>query len=447
MTMQLLQERPSAGLVLETLSLPDTKLHLYPFLVRRVNAKEYSLVRLGCRTVTVVSTTQSGVLAARLLKRGYSVADACARVASAFHCGSVDLQPLLKALHEARMIRSIDGRPVEPDPLSLTRQWKQRMEWLWLRASAFAGRGFVRYLPVPLTHRAMSVLRPDWNRSKTREARGQAQRNLTSVFGGSLTEKRIRSLAHHCVEEQIRREVDLKLLNALPEVEVGRWLRRYCTFQGLEHLDDALAARKGVLLSSFHFSSAHLIVLLLWLRGYSFTGAGGLTRKDRNRPLPFDDPQLAAQLGGCGSVKWFTTMTLESALNICRTINSGGVGLVFPDGFTTRSKGAVDAYFGHNAALYKRAHRDVPFLGRVAEGNTGVPWIYKQSTAPLIPIKLVRDSFHRFQVVVGPELKLDRSASIEQVTAGLYARLEREVTLDPAAWAYWRILDQFTTAS
>jgi len=65
----------------------------------------------------------------------------------------------------------------------------------------------------------------------------------------------------------------------------------------------------------------------------------------------------------------------------------------------------------------------------------------------LIPIKLVRKSFHRFQVILGPELKLDRSASIEHVTAGLYARLEREVTLDPAAWAYWRILDQFSTAS
>jgi lauroyl/myristoyl acyltransferase len=382
-----------------------------------------------------------------LLKSGCSASEVCARVSSTFKCERVDLQPLLKALYEARMIRSVDGITVEFDRPSLARQWRQRLEWLWLRTTAAASKAFIRTLPVAITHRSLYLLRPKWSRRKTEDACTQAQRNLTSVFAGSLSDERIRRLACEAIEEQVRREVDMQLLSALPEVQVGKWLRRCCTFQGLQYLDNALAAGKGVLLSSFHFSSAHLIVLLLWLRGYSFTGAGGMTRSNRNRVLPFDNPQLALQLKGCGKVKWFTTMTLESALNICRTVNQGGIGLVFPDGFTTRAQGDVDAYFGHNAALYKRAHCDVPFLGRLAQANTGVPWIYKQSSAPLIPIKLVRDSFHRFQVVVGPELKLDRAASIEKITADLYASLEREVRLDTTAWAYWRILDQFTTAS
>ncbi len=37
--------------------------------------------------------------------------------------------------------------------------------------------------------------------------------------------------------------------------------------------------------------------------------------------------------------------------------------------------------------------------------------------------------------------------TVEKIAADLYKTLEREVALDPAAWAYWRILDQFTTAS
>jgi hypothetical protein len=36
---------------------------------------------------------------------------------------------------------------------------------------------------------------------------------------------------------------------------------------------------------------------------------------------------------------------------------------------------------------------------------------------------------------------------VEKIAADLYKTLEREVALDPAAWAYWRILDQFTTTS
>jgi lauroyl/myristoyl acyltransferase len=293
----------------------------------------------------------------------------------------------------------------------------------------------------------MCFLRPRWSRATMREARAQAQRNLIPVFGGSLSEKRIRAVAHDFAEEQVRRDIDLELLSELPELEAGRWLRRYCVFHGLEHLDSALVKRQGVLLSSFHFSSSHLLVLLLWLRGYSFTGAGGIPWKNHNRVLPSDNPELAAQLKSCGDVKWYATFTLESALKICRTVNQGGMGLVFPDGIAARAKGDLATYFGHDAARYKRAQCEVPFLGRVVQGNTGVPWIYKQSKAPLIPIKLVRDSFHRFQVIVGPEIKLDRAASVEKITADLYGALEREILVDPSDWIYWRILNQFTTAS
>jgi lauroyl/myristoyl acyltransferase len=445
--MQSVLEKPGTESLPEVVLQANAKFGLYPFLIRKNNSKDYSLIRLGCRTVTVLWTTHFGVVASRLLSRGYSTAEASARMSSIFKCAHVDLQPLLKALYEARMIRSVNGQTIESEAPSLTREWNQRIEWLRMRTAVGTGRALLRYSPIPVAHRAMCFLRPKWSRRKSHEVRGTAQQNLTSVFGGSLTEKRISGLAHEYLEEQIRKEVDLALLNALPELRVGKWLRRCCTFQGLEHLDNALAAGKGVLLSSFHFSSAHLIVLLLWMRGYSFTGAGGLTRSDRNRVLPFDDPELAQALKGCGTVKWFTTMTLESALKICRTVNQGGLGLVFPDGFTTRSKADVDLYFGHSGALYKRAQCDVPFLGRTAQANTGVSWIYKQSSAPLIPIKVVRVSFHRFQIVVGPEVKLDRAASLERVTAGLYAALEREIALDPAAWSYWKILDQFTTRS
>ena len=280
-----------------------------------------------------------------------------------------------------------------------------------------------------------------------RDARAQAQRNLTSTFGGSLSVNRIRQLARDFTEEQIRCEIDLQLLSELPELEVGRWLRRHCVFHGLEHLERAMATGRGVLLTSFHFSSSYLLVLLLWLRGYSFTGAGGIPWNNHGRVLPSDNPDLARQLTGCGDVKWHAAFTLDSALNICRAVNRGGMGLVFPDGVAPRGNADLAAYFGHDAARYKRARCEVPFLGRMAQANTGVPWIYKQSSAPLIPIRLARDSFHRFQVIVGPEIKLDRDASLEKVTAGLYAALESEIRLDPAAWSYWRMLDHFTTAS
>ena len=441
------QDKPHTELVPESLLSPGVKLGLYPFLAQRKNAKDYFLMRLGCRTVTVVTTTHIGVVASQLLKRGYPASEVSARLSSIFNSDGADIQPLLKALYKARMIRSIDGQTVEEDAPSLRRQLKQRLEWTRIRIGAMLERVFVRNLPVPITHRAMCLLRPKWRGKKTSAAHEQVRRHLTSVFGGSLSMKRLGQLTHEVIEEQVRCDIDLKLLSELPELAAGKWLRRHCTFHGLQYLESALAKRQGVLLSSFHFSSSYLLVLLLWLRGYSFTGAGGIPWDNHSRVLPSDNPELARLLGGCGDVKWHVTFTLESALDICRAVNRGGIGLVFPDGIAARPKGDLAAYFGHDAARYKRALCKVPFLGRVAQANTGVPWLYKQSNAPLIPVKLVRDSFHRFQVIVGPELKLDRSASLEKITADLYGALEREIGLDPAAWSYWRILDQFTTAS
>jgi len=378
---------------------------------------------------------------------GYSAGEVSGPALFHVQTPGADIQPLLKALYKARMIRSIDGQTVEADVPSLRRQLEQRLEWIRIRAGAALSRAFIRSFPVSITHPAMSLLRPKWSRAKLREARAQARRNLTSVFGGSLSEKRIRVLTHDFVEEQVRRDIDLELLSELPELEAGKWLRTHCVFHGLEHLDSALAKRQGVLLSSFHFSSSQLLVLLLWLRGYSFTGAGGIPWNNHNRVLPSDNPELARQLKGCGDVKWYATFTLESALKICRAVNQGGMGLVFPDGIAARAKGDLATYFGHDAARYKRAQCEVPFLGGLAQGNTGVPWIYKQSSAPLIPIKLARDSFHRFQVIVGPEIKLNRAASLEKITADLYGALEREIRLEPAAWIYWRNLHRFTTTS
>jgi len=431
----------------EELFLPSARIKLYPFVVWQKNAKDYLLMRLGCRKITMLSTTHPGVVASRLLKCGYSAAEVSTRLSSVLKRDGANIQPLLKALYEAQMIRAINGRIIEPAAPSPGRQLKQRLEYLRIRSRAALTRMFVRSFPVAITHRTMCFLEASRSNKTTRAGHAQVEMNLSSVFGGSLSAKQIRRLALEFAKEKVGRDIDLELLTELPELQVGKWLRSHCEFHGLEHLDGALAKQEGVLLSSFHFSSSHLLVLLLWLRGYSFTGAGGIPWNNQGRVLPSDNPELALQLKGCGDVKWYAKFTLQSALDICRTVNRGGMGLVFPDGSASYGNGDVAKHLGHDAALYKRAQCEVPFLGRMVQANTGVPWIYKQSRAPLIPVKLVRDSFHRFQVIVGPEIKLDRAASLEKVTADLYGTLEREIRQDPAAWIYWRILDQFSTTS
>jgi len=59
----------------------STVLRLFPTVMRRMNARECSLIRVGCKVATAVSTSHVGVTAARVLAKGETVG--CAKAAIA----------------------------------------------------------------------------------------------------------------------------------------------------------------------------------------------------------------------------------------------------------------------------------------------------------------------------------------------------------------------------
>lgn len=428
----------------------DSVLEFFPLAVRRVrrrdNKDEASVTRVGCSVITSISTSSAGLEAIRLLQRGYSVREASNELARRFQSTQIDLQPLLTALARARMIRTINGRVISREPVSRWRHLRHRVELVSIALRRATVPFVIRFWPTVWAHGILFGMKPGWPRRKQRAVRDVARRNMEAVSdlpgGGALD-----TIAERYAAEQIRIGIDLDLLTHLSEVRVARWLRRHCAISGLEHLDAALAKGKGVVLCSFHFSSSHsLLVLVLWLRGYSFTGEGNITKHNTARPLPWDNPGLAAKLGGCGQVKWYTSVHFASALGICRTLARGGMALVFPDGFFVRPPQQVSTYFGHAAAEYEPAHEKLRVLGRTLEVNTGVPWICQQSEAPVILVRMRRVRGARFTLEIGPELSLTRGASVRQTAEELYAELERQIKTDPAAWFYWHKLDRFSAA-
>lgn len=424
---------------------PDSVLQLFPFLVRRDNQRDWSLVRIGCETLRVISTSRAGAQGARLLRRGYTLREAAA-ILSRSNCGKpVSLEALIKALYQGEFIRSVNGTTVSTLQTSSWREWRHRLGWAAIRARKTAVCYGLRLLPIPISYAALDILRPGTSSSAFKSIRETARRNIGLVFGGSLPSPELDRIARDFTTERVRSTFDMAMLSNLSDYRTARWLRRSTVFYGLENLEQALAAGNGVLLCGLHFSSAHLLLALLWLHGYSFTGAGGITLADRHRVLPFENAALKARLGGCGEVKWNTKFSVANALAICRTLSEGGIGLVYPDGFFARPKGEVANYFGHYAAHYEPARTRVPFLGTLLDANTGAPWIYKQSKAALIPLKLLRRSRHRFEVIVGRELRIDRSQSLEAVTSQIYAYLEKEIYLTPSAWDYWRTFQNLSS--
>jgi lauroyl/myristoyl acyltransferase len=431
-----------------TLSDPNAVLELYPLAVRqpkwRDNKGDASITRVGCQVITSISTSRAGVEAIKLFRRRYSLGNASSELKRRFKSAQIDLQPLLAALARARMIRAIDGRVINEEPACLWLQVRHRISLAWMALSRACVPLVIRCCPVAWSHRILFRIRPGWPRRKQRSVTEAARWNLETARRW-MDETPLDVIAKRYTAEQIRFSIDLDLLTHLTDMRVALWLRSRCTVAGLEYLDAQLAKGKGALLCCFHFSSSPaLLVLILWLRGYSFTGEGVITQHNTTRPLPWENPELSAKLGTCGQVKWHTTVNFASALGICRTLARGGLGLVFPDGLYVRPPRHVVTYFGRPAAEYEPARDKLLVFGRVLEVNTGVAWICQQTEAPLIPVRMRRVGGARFSVEIGRELKLTRGVSVRETAVELFAELERQMKTDPWAWFYWHKLHKFS---
>ena len=414
-----------------------TVLKLFPLVSRTVNSNECSIVRVGGPILTAISTSAVGLKAVRLMQRGLSVGAVKAALKEEHGCEETDLEPLLRALFAARIIQSANGIPMSDEGSQWWTALVQKTRWMGFALRRALVKGILNWLPLRVAYPLLIPFHPRISRARLIESWRQMRYNVQEVFGSSLVPRQMDKIADDWVAEQVRRNLDIEILNAYSHYRVVQWLRKSCTISGLERIDAALAKKKGVLLFSFHFSSSYLITLVLWVNGYSFTGAGGITRAATKEVLPFDDLELHRRAGGCGKVKWFVNYNFENVLAILRTIAGGGMALVYPDSIWTRLQKDVAKSFHHEAAHYRPATTPVPFLGGTIEANKGVPWIYQQCEAPLIPLRLTRIGHARFHLTVGPELKLNRSGSVEEITAELYRSLEREVCLHPAAWSYF----------
>jgi lauroyl/myristoyl acyltransferase len=421
-------------------------LQLYPLLIQQKSPLDYSVMRLGGRTITAISTTRVGATACHLLGKALPLQTVRARLASKFGAGEVELCNLLAALEKANMIYSIDGAPVGAEKPSKARAVLQRSVWWGRRLVSHGEWLLIRTLPLALSYRCLLSVQLLRNRLPRRRMKAQAASNMTHFLGEQLPQKVIQKLSRDHVAEREMYQIDLILLKALPELRVGQWLRRCTELQGKEHLDRALAAGRGVILFTFHMSNAYLLSVVLWLHGYSFDLAGNISWNLRGRQMPFENQELMQKLGNCGKVRWFVNINLSNALHMVRTVNRGGMCIVFPDGNFMRGNNAAN-YFDHKGALYAAARCAVPFLGGKLLANMGASWIVQQSEALLIPALLERQGRYRFLVKLAPPLSVDRQAPLPQITADLYRVLERQISSTPDKWLYWANVHKFVAES
>jgi KDO2-lipid IV(A) lauroyltransferase len=241
------------------------------------------------------------------------------------------------------------------------------------------------------------------------------RRNLRHVYGGTLSVAQRRAIVRGVFEHSARGFGELFWLPQEHGMTVADW----CEVQGIEHLDAALTAGKGVLLATAHLGSwtlpprylgerGHHIVSLLRLPGHPVAAAAE-----------------AAAITRMGHIFYNTPLTREHAHACLKLLRSNGILFIVAD--------------------RRSADVKVDFLGQPAWCATGTASLHLRTGAAIVPAYSVRvGNGHR--LVFEPALDViasgDRKADERTITAELHRIFGVWVRQYPEQWMWnhnrWR---------
>ncbi len=243
-----------------------------------------------------------------------------------------------------------------------------------------------------------------------RPARRRALQHLSIGFGRSLDEVGRGEIARAMFRDLGRNLVDLLRMDSLsPET-----LRRLVVFEGLEHLDEALARGRGVLAVSAHFGNWELLGAALCARGYPLHVV--------SRPL-FDvhsDRLLTNWRRNAGIVVHSRQGGLRGA---AQALRGGEIVGVLMDQDT------------HGPGIF------VDFFGRPAHTPRGPFALARRRGAAIVPILIALDDDGVHRARVYPEIPhspaAEETARLREELTAWHCVLEGEIARRPTQWPWF----------
>ncbi|MCF8074955.1 MAG: lysophospholipid acyltransferase family protein [Desulfotignum sp.] len=279
----------------------------------------------------------------------------------------------------------------------------EQIYWLLKRAVSVLG-----YIPVPVADLFARILGQLWFRLDKRH-RNITLDNLTWAFGHEWSEEKI---------EQTARQVFVNIASMLFEVawsmklSKSRFLSHF-TIQGLEHVINAHARGKGVLVISGHMGNFEMLLPAIegtGLKGYA------IYRKLDFEPLEKMMRDLRQRFG-------VTMIPMRGASRKLEDILAAG--------------GVVGTLIDQNVDWYKGVF--VRFFDRPACTNSGLAKLAMKTHAPVVPLYTVRHGRHffiRFLPEVPVTVTGDAIADIEANTQGFVTAVETMVRQYPDQY-FW----------
>ena len=277
------------------------------------------------------------------------------------------------------------------------------MPWWWTRAIC-SGLGRLAYYVIPR----------DRKRTIT---------HLTMAYGAEFSEKEIRAMAKQNFRDLGRNFADFMISQSLNTKEE---LAKLVTIDGEEHVVNALAKGKGVIIVTCHLSVFELILTYGARRYPSFAVGARLDDKRMNDMLMKDRTRLGATIIYKG----------EANMQLFRALKKGGLlGLLIDQDTSVKS-----------------VHVD--FFGRPAATPMGAALLAQKTGSPVVVAAVQRIGKYQ-HITVTPEIEIaqtgDLEADIKTNTQAFTSEIETFVRQTPTQWVWmhrrWRTQPETESAS
>jgi len=244
-----------------------------------------------------------------------------------------------------------------------------------------------------------------------RRHRDIALESLAMAFGDTKTPEEIRGIAQECFYSMAGTAVEFFMFMKHPER-----IRRFVSIEGLENLERALAAGRGVVAVSAHFGSFPLLLSRLAQEGCRVHTILRHMR-DPNLDRLFEDKRLQMNVGSV-----YTQPRPECVSSCLRILRRNEVLFV-----------QLDQNFGTGGVF-------VDFFGVKAATATG-PIVFSLRTgAPLVPMFIRRIEGPRHHIEILPPREIgpgrDRDAAVHAVVQELTTVIEEYIRRYPHEWGW-----------
>ncbi len=244
-----------------------------------------------------------------------------------------------------------------------------------------------------------------------RRQRGIALESLAMAFGDEKAPEEIRAIAKECFYSMAGTAFEFFMFMKHPER-----IHRFVTIEGLENLDKALAAGRGVVAVSAHFGSFPLLLSRLAQEGYRVHSILRHMR-DENLDRLFEEKRLQMNVGSV-----YTQPRQECVNKSLRVLRQNEILFV-----------QLDQNFGTGGIF-------VDFFGVKAATATG-PIIFSLRTgAPLVPmfIRRVEGPRHLIEILAPREIDQtqNRDDAVYAVVQELTNIIEGYIRKYPHEWGW-----------